>query len=157
MQEDDPQPHPFPGQALPPWRRAVIKVGSSLLTDGRGELGRHNAAALAGLIARFRDQGREVLLVSSGAVAAGRGLMAQRRGGMIQRQALASLGQTPMLALWQDLIDEPVEQALFVLVGLQFADDPGAGIGKGFIVQVNRVLSGKHQTYAESACLFEHA
>lgn len=112
MQEDDPQPHPFPGQALPPWRRAVIKVGSSLLTDGRGELGRHNAAALAGLIARFRDQGREVLLVSSGAVAAGRGLMAQRRGGMIQRQALASLGQTPMLALWQDLIEEPVAQVL---------------------------------------------
>ena len=112
MQEDDPQPHPFPEQALPPWRRAVIKVGSSLLTDGRGELGRHNAAALAGLISRFRDQGREVLLVSSGAVAAGRGLMAQRRGGMIQRQALASLGQTPMLALWQDLIEEPVAQVL---------------------------------------------
>src|SRR5690606_11630105 len=68
MQEDEPQPHPFPEQPLPGWRRAVIKVGSSLLTDGRGNLGRHNAAALAGLIARFRAQGREVLLVSSGAV-----------------------------------------------------------------------------------------
>lgn len=112
MQEDEPQPHPFPEQPLPSWRRAVIKVGSSLLTDGRGNLGRHNAAALAGLIARFRAQGREVLLVSSGAVAAGRGLMAQRRGGLVQRQALASLGQTPMLALWQDLIDEPVAQVL---------------------------------------------
>src|SRR5690606_17095411 len=112
MQENEPRPHPFPEQPLPPWRRAVIKVGSSLLTDGRGNLGGHNAAALAALIARFRDQGREVLLVSSGAVAAGRGLVARRRGSLVQRQALASLGQTPMLALWQDLVEQPVAQVL---------------------------------------------
>ena len=112
MQEDNPQPHPFPSQPLPPWRRAVIKIGSSLLTDGRGNLGQHNAAALAALVARFRDQGREVLLVSSGAVAAGRGLVAKRGGSLVQRQALASLGQTPMLALWQDLVKQPVAQVL---------------------------------------------
>ena len=112
MQEDNPQAHPFPSQPLPPWRRAVIKIGSSLLTDGRGNLGQHNAAALAALVARFRDQGREVLLVSSGAVAAGRGLVAKRGGGLAQRQALASLGQTPMLALWQDLVKQPVAQVL---------------------------------------------
>jgi len=107
-----PLPHPFPAQTLAPWRRAVIKVGSSLLTDGRGALSTHNAAALAALIARFRAQGREVLLVSSGAVAAGRGLVARRRGSLVQRQALASLGQTPMLALWQGLVDQPVAQVL---------------------------------------------
>ncbi|WP_058836018.1 glutamate 5-kinase [Luteimonas abyssi] len=106
------QPHPFPVQPLPGWRRAVIKVGSSLLTDGRGNLGQHNAAALADLISTFRAQGREVLLVSSGAVAAGRGLMARRKSGLVQRQALASLGQTPMLALWQGLVDQPVAQVL---------------------------------------------
>src|SRR5690606_28687637 len=74
----NPQPmtSPFPEQKMPPWRRAVLKVGSSLLTDGKGGLGKRNAAALAGMIARLRDQGREVLLVSSGAVAAGRGLLA---------------------------------------------------------------------------------
>lgn len=108
----DPSTHPFPVQMLAPWRRAVIKVGSSLLTDGRGALGTHNASALASLIARFRAQGREVLLVSSGAVAAGRGLMARRRGSLVQRQALASLGQTPMLALWQGLVEQPVAQVL---------------------------------------------
>src|SRR3546814_7893335 len=105
-------PHPFPAQPLPAGRRAVIKVGSSLLTDGRGNLGTRNASALASLIAGFRSQGREVLLVSSGAVAAGRGLMARRRGSLVQRQALASLGQTPMLALWQGLIEHPVAQVL---------------------------------------------
>ncbi len=104
--------HSFPEQPLPNWRRAVIKVGSSLLTDGKGRLGKRNAAALAGLIARFHEQGREVLLVSSGAVAAGRGLMAGTRKGLVQRQALAALGQTPMLALWQGMVEQPVAQVL---------------------------------------------
>ncbi|MGY0798933.1 glutamate 5-kinase [Lysobacter sp. A286] len=102
----------FPEQPLPPWQRAVIKVGSSLLTDGKGGLGKRNAAALAGLIARFRDQGREVLLVSSGAVSAGRGLLANHGMGVTQRQALAAIGQTPMLALWQGLVEQPVAQVL---------------------------------------------
>ncbi len=102
----------FSAQPIPPWRRAVIKVGSSLLTDGKGGLGKRNASALAGLIARFRDQGREVLLVSSGAVAAGRGLLANHGLGVTQRQALAAVGQTPMLALWQGLVEQPVAQVL---------------------------------------------
>jgi len=102
----------FPEQPLPPWQRAVIKVGSSLLTDGKGGLGKRNAAALAGLIGHFHDQGREVLLVSSGAVAAGRGLLANHGLGVTQRQALAALGQTPMLALWQGLMEQPVAQVL---------------------------------------------
>ncbi|MDH5825054.1 glutamate 5-kinase [Luteimonas sp. RD2P54] len=103
---------PFPEQTLPNWRRAVLKVGSSLLSDGRGGLGKRNAAALARLISRFRDQGREVLLVSSGAVAAGRGLMADHGGGLARRQALAALGQAPMLALWQGLVEQPVAKVL---------------------------------------------
>lgn len=102
----------FPQQTLPPWRRAVLKVGSSLLTDGKGALGKRNAAALANLIARFWDQGREVLLVSSGAVAAGKGVLASDDLELVQRQALAAIGQTPMLALWQGLIEHPVAQVL---------------------------------------------
>ena len=102
----------FPEQAMPRWQRAVLKVGSSLLTDGKGGLGKRNAAALANLIARFRDQGREVLLVSSGAVAAGRGVIASNGVGLAQRQALAAVGQTPMLALWQGLVEQPVAQVL---------------------------------------------
>jgi len=99
-------------QTLPTWKRAVIKVGSSLLTDGKGGLGTRNAAALASLISRFHAQGREVLLVSSGAVAAGRGLAAGVGGELGQRQALAALGQVPMLTLWQGLVERPVAQVL---------------------------------------------
>ena len=67
----------FTAQPLPYWRRAVLKVGSSLLAGfpGQGTAGgldgRH-AKALAAFIADARAHGREVVLVSSGAVAAGR-------------------------------------------------------------------------------------
>ncbi len=54
------------------------------------------------------------MLVSSGAVAAGRARVAADAlaGGLVQRQALAALGQTRMIALWQSLLDAPVAQVL---------------------------------------------
>jgi len=109
------QPHArFPTQTLPPWRRAVLKVGSSLLSEA-GQLTTRNAQALARFIAASRSAGREVVLVSSGAVAAGRAQLARTStlsGGLVLRQALAALGQTQMIALWQSLIDVPVAQVL---------------------------------------------
>ena len=104
----------FSEQRLPPWRRAVLKVGSSLLADAHGELSDRNARALAGFISASRTAGREVVLVSSGAVAAGRSRVPAdlRAGGIVLRQALAALGQTRMVALWQSLIDAPVAQVL---------------------------------------------
>ncbi|SEV86450.1 glutamate 5-kinase [Luteibacter sp. 329MFSha] len=97
----------FTEQALPPWRRAVLKVGSSLLTTPEGALTGAHAAALASFVAASRAQGREVVIVSSGAVAAGRGLAAPQRGsGLVGRQALAALGQTRLVALWQGFFDD---------------------------------------------------
>ena len=105
----------LPDQALPPWRRAVLKVGSNLLAaDGGGLTARH-AAALAQFIATSHAQGRQVVLVSSGAVAAGRALLRERASGgsdLVARQALAALGQAPMIALWQSLSSRPVAQVL---------------------------------------------
>jgi glutamate 5-kinase len=104
----------FPERPLPAWKRAVLKVGSSLLTDASGELSDVNARALAGFIAAARGAGREVVLVSSGAVAAGRTRVPDgaRKGSLVRRQALAALGQTRMIALWQGLIAAPVAQVL---------------------------------------------
>jgi glutamate 5-kinase len=104
----------FQTQALPNWRRAVLKVGSNLLTAGEQELSVRHARGLADFVAASRAAGREVVLVSSGAVAAGRARVAldALAGGIVQRQALAALGQTRMVALWQGLIDAPVAQVL---------------------------------------------
>lgn len=102
----------FGTQPLPPWRRAVLKVGSSLLSGPDGRLSDAHAAALAGFVARSREQGREVVIVSSGAVAAGRGLLPVEGAALTLRQALAALGQAPMIAQWQRLIPQPVAQVL---------------------------------------------
>lgn len=105
----------FTEQALSPWRRAVLKVGSSLLTGADGDLSDRNACGLAAFIAASRAAGREVVLVSSGAVSAGRSRVPEdlrKTGGLVLRQALAALGQTRMIGLWQSLLDAPVAQVL---------------------------------------------
>lgn len=102
----------FAAQPLPPWRRAVLKVGSSLLA-GNGTLDATHARGIAGFIAAARAQGREVVLVSSGAVAAGRARIGAAAGnGIVQRQALAALGQASLMGFWQALCEVPVAQVL---------------------------------------------
>jgi glutamate 5-kinase len=110
----EPRTSAFSERPLPAWKRAVLKVGSSLVADASGELSDRHARALAGFIAASRRAGREVVVVSSGAVAAGRGRVPAdaRKGTLVRRQALAALGQTRMVALWQGLIDAPVAQVL---------------------------------------------
>jgi glutamate 5-kinase len=105
----------FSQQALPAWRRAVLKVGSSLLAaDGEGLTPRH-ASGLAQFVSDSLAAGREVVIVSSGAVAAGRAVIHRRpdaTAAMAERQALAALGQARLVGLWQTLFERPVAQVL---------------------------------------------
>jgi glutamate 5-kinase len=108
-------PHALSEQVLPQWRRAVLKVGSNLLAADGGGLTPRYAEALAAFIAASHAAGRQVVLVSSGAVAAGRALLRERKpagDALVARQALAALGQAPMIALWQSLSARPVAQVL---------------------------------------------
>jgi len=107
-------PAVFAEQPLPAWKRAVLKVGSSLLA-GEGGLTPRNAEHLASFVRAAQVQGREVVIVSSGAVAAGRGLLhaAPKPGAaMAERQALAALGQARLMAFWQGFFERPVAQVL---------------------------------------------
>lgn len=104
----------FVEQTLPAWKRAVLKVGSSLLT-GDGGLSPRNAQHLAAFVEACQQQGREVVIVSSGAVAAGRAMLhASPRPGaaMAERQALAALGQARLMAFWQGFFARSVAQVL---------------------------------------------
>lgn len=108
----------FTEQALPAWKRAVLKVGSSLLA-GDGGLSPRNAQHLAAFVEACHAQGRELVVVSSGAVAAGRAILhatlhaAPRPGAaMAERQALAALGQAKLMAFWQGFFAKPVAQVL---------------------------------------------
>ncbi|MDR6841085.1 glutamate 5-kinase [Pseudoxanthomonas sacheonensis] len=106
---------PFAQQTLPTWRRAVLKVGSSLLAaEGEGLSPRH-ALGLAQFVSASLAAGREVVIVSSGAVAAGRAVIhrkANAGAAMAERQALAALGQAQLIGLWQRFFERPVAQVL---------------------------------------------
>lgn len=109
------QPRKFRQQTVPPWRRAVLKVGSSLLAADSGGLSTRYALGLAQFIASCQASGREIVLVSSGAVAAGRMLLQDHSPedtSNAARQAMAALGQTQTVALWQRLFDRPLAQVL---------------------------------------------
>lgn len=105
----------FEPQPLPAWRRAVLKVGSSLLAAADSGLSTRHVLGLAEFVRLSRSAGREVVIVSSGAVAAGRALLRQggdARDSLAGKQALAALGQAPVVALWQRFFDAPVAQVL---------------------------------------------
>jgi len=85
-------------------RRLVVKVGSSSLTspDG-GHLDLARLVRLVELLAQRRSQGVQVLLVSSGAIAAGMGPLGLRRRptDLATQQAAASVGQGALVAAYQ--------------------------------------------------------
>jgi glutamate 5-kinase len=108
---------------LPDWDRAVVKVGSALVApDDRGCSTTH-LLPIARFIIESRRQGREVILVSSGAVAAG--LAEQGRSGpgtglsIPERQALAAIGQPLLMGHWRRLFDVPCAQVLLTYDDLQ--------------------------------------
>ncbi len=106
---------PFNEQPLPTWRRAVLKVGSSLLAADGGGLSPRFVLGLAQFVSANLIAGREIVIVSSGAVAAGRAILpkaAEAGAAIAARQALAALGQAQLIALWQRFFERPVAQVL---------------------------------------------
>lgn len=101
--------HTASGSPLLRARRIVIKVGSALLVQaGTGQLHRVWLESLAADIAGLRREGREVLLVSSGAIALGRrslGLPAGRLR-LEESQAAAAVGQIRLAHAWKEVLEQ---------------------------------------------------
>ncbi|HEX5510990.1 MAG TPA: glutamate 5-kinase [Actinomycetales bacterium] len=87
-------------EELPSAGRVVVKVGSSSLTDASGALDGDRLVALVEALAARRLQGLDVVLVSSGAIAAGLGPLglARRPKDLATQQAAASVGQGRLVA-----------------------------------------------------------
>jgi len=81
--------------------RIVIKVGSHVLTEN-GSIARERMFALVSLIAELKAAQYEVILVSSGAVAAGYTQLPLDRHSIANRQALAAIGQPLLLKMYQE-------------------------------------------------------
>ena len=96
----------------------VVKLGSGILTDARNRLATPRIKQLVGQIARARKAGREVVLVSSGAVAAGmEALGCQKRPARLaELQACAAVGQSRLMACYDELFAAHNLQAAQVLL-----------------------------------------
>lgn len=88
--------------------RVVIKVGSNVLTRGDGKLDVTRMSAIVDQIAWLRDKGYDVILVSSGAVASGRGELQidHNLDSVEQRQLFSAVGQVKLVGLYYDLFRE---------------------------------------------------
>ncbi|MFC7061939.1 glutamate 5-kinase [Halobacillus seohaensis] len=86
-------------------KRVVIKIGSSSLTSLHGEISRRKLEKLVDEVVRLKDDGHEVLLVSSGAVAAGYRKLGclTRPESLPEKQAAASIGQGLLMESYSDL------------------------------------------------------
>jgi len=96
-------------------QRIVIKVGSHVLTQN-GKIAKTRMLALVQLIAELKVHKYEVILVSSGAVAAGFTQLPLDRGSVANRQALAAIGQPLLLKMYQEkfaIFDVLCSQVLF--------------------------------------------
>lgn len=89
-------------------QRIVIKVGSSTLTDESGGIDRAYVASLVSQIAEAHSVGVQVVLVSSGAIAAGVARLgfAERPADMPGLQAAASVGQLALAETYQTIFAE---------------------------------------------------
>lgn len=91
-------------QDLSSFRRLVVKVGSSLLVDGDGNIDRNWMDGLICDIADLQADGHEVLIVSSGAIAIGCNVLSinKRRARLEDLQAAAAAGQVRLVHAYQE-------------------------------------------------------
>jgi glutamate 5-kinase len=98
------------------WHRAVIKIGSALISPNGSGCSAEYLLPIAKFITASRQQGKEVIVVSSGSVAAGRNsIKTGLQASIAEKQAMAAIGQTQMMANWAQLFDFPCAQILLTL------------------------------------------
>jgi glutamate 5-kinase len=108
--------------SLPDWKRAVIKIGSALVAPDGTQLSNAYTLEIAGFITECRRRGKEIILVSSGAVAAGLSTQTRRVRGALsipEKQAMAAIGQPLLIAHWSKFFDFPCAQLLLTYQGMR--------------------------------------
>jgi len=93
-------------QVLTKARRVLIKVGSAVLTSAKG-LDLRAITRLADQIASLHDRGLDIVLVSSGAVAAGRGVISRLRldANLPEKQAASAIGQSRLMHAYDEAFE----------------------------------------------------
>lgn len=105
----------------PSYQRIVIKIGSALLVDAASGLRNEWLSALAEDINKLREEGRQVLLVSSGAIALGRTVLGlpRRPLRLEENQAAAAVGQITLARAWSEALSNHDQIAGQILLTLK--------------------------------------
>jgi glutamate 5-kinase len=105
-------------------KRIVIKLGTQIVVDAAGRLALERLRALADQCVALHRAGKEVILVSSGAVGLGRNRL-KREGSLTltEKQACAAVGQSLLMDAYRDLFEPAgLVTAQILLTALDFAD-----------------------------------
>lgn len=102
---------------MPGNNKVVLKVEIEMLFNGNGSLSHRKMEHLAMLCANLQNSGLQVMMVSSGAIALGSARLGleQLPRGVVQKQAVAAVGQAELMKLYQmffDGFDQMVAQVL---------------------------------------------
>ena len=100
-------------------KRIVVKIGSSSLThEETGRLNLMKMEILVRELADLHNQGKEVIVVSSGAIAVGRSAMGidHKPKELAKRQACAAIGQARLMMIYQKLFAEYNQTAAQILM-----------------------------------------
>ncbi len=89
-------------------KKIVVKVGTSSLTHASGKLNLNQIDSLAREIADIHHSGIEIILVSSGAIAAGLGKLGLRKSdiSLSDKQAMAAIGQNILMHMYRKMFSE---------------------------------------------------
>ena len=107
--------------------RIVVKLGTGVLTDSRKQPDPVQMQQLVGQVADQKKRGKEIILVTSGAVGAGMGALGydKRPSGLAELQACAAVGQSRLMATYDKLFSAfglPVAQILLTHDDLEHHD-----------------------------------
>ena len=104
MTESDTSVASLRAKVITPVRRLVVKVGTNVLSTPSGQLDTARVATLCEMIHRVRATGRQVVLVSSGAIGAGMAVLGweRRPKELVRLQAAAAVGQSLLTVTYDE-------------------------------------------------------
>lgn len=113
-------------QKLAQAKRVVVKVGTSTITYDNGRFNLTNLEHLCRSLANQMNQGRELVLVSSGAIGVGVGRLRlkQRPQSIREKQAVAAVGQSELMSMYSRLMADYNYMVGQILLTKDDTDDP---------------------------------
>ncbi len=106
-------------------KRIVVKIGSSTLTHDEGHLNLRRIEALVKTLSDFKNEGRQVVLVSSGAVSAGVARVGTHRPTCTaEKQAMAAVGQSELMKLYSRFFSDYGHTVAQILLTKDVMDNP---------------------------------